>query len=126
VLGCPWQRCTVDFLRSMLGHCSKAQQPMTATAIRQVFAAQSGDEARTRLAEVVDRLDRPAAKVARVLLEAEVDLLAFCLSQGALWKLGSTNPLERVNREIGRRRRRHLPQRRGADPARRRAAHRTE
>jgi len=25
VLGCPWQRCTVHFLRDMLGHCGKAQ-----------------------------------------------------------------------------------------------------
>jgi hypothetical protein len=34
VLACPWQRCTVHFLRDMLGHCAKAQQPMIATAIR--------------------------------------------------------------------------------------------
>ena len=33
VLGCRWQRCTVHFLRDMLGHCGKAQQPMIATAI---------------------------------------------------------------------------------------------
>ena len=35
--GCPWQRCTVHFLRSMLGHCAKAQQPMIATVIRPIF-----------------------------------------------------------------------------------------
>src|SRR4030095_2738443 len=34
VLGCPWQRCTVHFLRSMLGHCAKSQQPMISGAIR--------------------------------------------------------------------------------------------
>jgi transposase-like protein len=27
VLGCPWQRCSVHFLRDMLGHLAKAQQP---------------------------------------------------------------------------------------------------
>ena len=32
VLGCPWQRCTVHFLRDMLGHCPKAQQQMVAAA----------------------------------------------------------------------------------------------
>jgi transposase-like protein len=91
-------------LRSMLGHCSKAQQPMISAAIRQVFGAASGDEARARLAEVVDRLEGPTPKVARLLLEAEPDLLAFyAFSKGHWSKLKSTNPLERVNREIGRR-----------------------
>jgi transposase-like protein len=38
----------VHFLRDMLGHVSKAQQPMIATAIRQIFAAAAGAEARER------------------------------------------------------------------------------
>jgi putative transposase len=104
VLGCPWQRCTVHFLRNMLGHCAKAQQPMIATAIRSVFGATSGEEARERLTEVVDRLEGPAPKVGRLLLEAEGDVLAFYAFPKEHWsKLRSTNPLERVNREIGRR-----------------------
>jgi len=28
VLGCAWQRCTVHFLRDMLGHVARAQQPL--------------------------------------------------------------------------------------------------
>ena len=52
VLGCPWQRCTVHFLRDMLGHVTKAQQPMIAAAIRGIFQATSLAEARERLAEV--------------------------------------------------------------------------
>ena len=68
VLGCRWQRCTVHFLRDMLGHCARGQQPMIATAIRQVFNADSGDEACERLVDVVERLPsgcaegRPAAR----------------------------------------------------------------
>jgi len=77
VLGVPWQRCTVHSLRDMLGHVAKAQQPMIATAIRQIFAAASGAEAAERLAEVVERLGGPAPKVARLLSEAEPDVLAF-------------------------------------------------
>lgn len=104
VLSCPWQRCTVHFLRDMLGHCSKAQQPLVATAIRQVFAAESGEEARERLAGVATALERSAPKVARLLAAAEEELLAFMAFPGEHWsKLRSTNPLERVNREIGRR-----------------------
>ena len=100
----PWQRCTVHFLRDMLGHVAKAQQPMIATAIRQVFAAASGAEAAERLAEVVERLESPAPKVAALLEAAEPDVLAFFAFPREHWsKLRSTNPLERVNREIGRR-----------------------
>jgi len=44
------------------------------------------------------------AKVARLLTEAEEDILAFYSFPPAHWpKLRSTNPLERFNREIGRR-----------------------
>ncbi len=104
VLGCPWQRCTVHFLRDMLGHCSKAQQPVVATAIRQIFAAPTLEEARRLLGEVVTRLEPVAPKVARLLENAEPELLAFMQFPREHWtKLRSTNPLERVNREIGRR-----------------------
>jgi transposase-like protein len=104
VLGCPWQRCTVHFLRDMLGHCGKAQQPMIAAAIRQVFAAESGEEARERLAGVATALERSAPKVARLMAAAEEELLAFMAFPKEHWsKLRSTNPLERVNREVGRR-----------------------
>jgi putative transposase len=103
-LGCAWQRCTVHFLRDMLGHVSKAQQPMIAAAIRSIFQATSLAEARQRLVEVVDKLATTAPKVATLLEAAEVELLAFYQLPAEHWsKLRSTNPLERVNREIGRR-----------------------
>jgi putative transposase len=104
VLGCPWQRCSVHFLRNMLGHCAKSQQPMISAAIRAIFQASSGQEARERLAEVVERLEPIAPKVAELVLDAESDLLGFYAFPREHWsKLRSTNPLERVNREIGRR-----------------------
>jgi transposase-like protein len=104
VLGCPWQRCTVHFLRNMLGHCAKSQQPMISAAIRGIFAADDGAQARERLAEVVERLEPIAPKVAELVLDAESDLLGFYAFPREHWsKLRSTNPLERVNREIGRR-----------------------
>ena len=62
------------------------------------------DEAHQRLVEVVDRLQPVAPKVARLLEDAEAELLAFYQLPREHWsKLRSTNPLERVNREIGRR-----------------------
>jgi putative transposase len=104
VFGCPWQRCTVHFLRDMLGHVPRAQQPLVSGAIRQIFTAASAAEARERLGQVADQLRAHAPKVARLLEDAEADLLAFYAFPIEHWsKLRSTNPLERVNREIGRR-----------------------
>ncbi|MGE0025589.1 MAG: IS256 family transposase [Thermoleophilia bacterium] len=104
ILGCPWQRCTVHFLREMLGHVHRGQQGMVGAALRQVFQATSGEQARQVCREVIVRLESAAPKVAALLTEAEDDLLAFYAMPAEHWsKLRSTNPLERVNREIGRR-----------------------
>jgi putative transposase len=104
VFGCRWQRCTVHFLRDMLGHVARAQQPLVSGAIRGIFTAASAAEAAERLGQVVNQLRPHAPKVARLLEDAEAELLAFYGFPAEHWsKLRSTNPLERVNREIGRR-----------------------
>jgi putative transposase len=104
VLGAPWQRCTVQFLRDALGHCPKDLQQLVGAAIRPIFGVSSLEEARRLLAETVTHLEARVPKVARLLGEAEPDLLAFYGFPSAhRSKLRSTNPLERVNREIGRR-----------------------
>jgi putative transposase len=104
VLGCPWQRCTVHFLRETLGHVRKDQQGMVAALLRPIFNADDGDQARELVGDALERLKKPLPRVAALLEDAEEDLLAFYRFPGAHWpKLRSTNPLERVNREIGRR-----------------------
>ena len=104
VLACPWQRCTVHFVRDMLRHCRPAQRGMVSAALREIFNADSHEHAKARCGEVLERLTGPAPKVAELLEGAEEDLLAFYRFPAAHWpKLRSTNPLERVNREIGRR-----------------------
>jgi len=85
-------------------HCRPAQRGLVSAALREVFNADSRSQARERVGEVIARLRGPAPKVAELLEEAEEDLLAFYAFPSAHWtKLRSTNPLERVNREIGRR-----------------------
>ncbi len=69
-----------------------------------MFNATDRDEARRRLTDVLARLQSIAPKVCELLEAAEEDLLAFMAFPPEHWtKLRSTNPLERVNREIGRR-----------------------
>jgi len=104
VLSSPWQRCTVHFVRTMHQHCRPSQRGLVSAALREIFNAESGEQARQRVGEVIARLQGPMPKVAALLEQAEDDLLAFYVSPSAHWsKLRSTNPLERVNREIGRR-----------------------
>jgi putative transposase len=104
VLGSPWQRCTVHFLRDLRGHVRKDQHDALGALIRQIFTAETGADARRRLADAVTSLEARLPKIVRLLQEAEDDVLAFFAFPAAHHsKLRSTNPLERFNREIGRR-----------------------
>ncbi len=104
VLGCPWQRCTVHFLRDMVMHCRRDQRNLVAAALREVFNAEDRKQARERVGQVLGRLVEIAPKVCELLELAEEDLIAFYTFPAEHWtKIRSTNPLERVNKEIGRR-----------------------
>jgi len=104
VLGAQWQRCAVHFVRDMLGHVPRSGQPLVRGALKQIFAAPDREQAGQTLAGVVEQLERVAPKVARLLEGAEEELLAYMRFPREHWpKVRSTNPLERVNREIARR-----------------------
>src|SRR5712691_7504650 len=104
VLASPWQRCTVHFVRNMHQHCRPSQRGLVSAALREIFNADSREQASERVGEVITRLATAVPKVAALLEDAEDDLLAFYAFPKPHWtKLRSTNPLERVNREIGRR-----------------------
>lgn len=103
-LCCPWQRCTVHFVRDMVMHCRRDQRNLVSAALREVFNAEDQADARQRVTQVIERLSPVAPKVCGLLEAAEEDLIAFYLLPAEHWtKLRSTNPLERVNKEIGRR-----------------------
>jgi putative transposase len=94
----------VHFLRDCLGHARRDQHALLAALIRPIFNADSLAQARDRLSEAVAHLDGRLGKIATMLEDAETDILAFYAFPAAHWrKLRSTNPLERFNKEIGRR-----------------------
>jgi putative transposase len=104
VLGCPWQRCTVHFTRDMVMHCRRDQRGLVAAALREIFQAENGPAAKERFTSVLERLAAAAPKVCELLEGAEDDLTGFYAFPREHWtKIRSTNPLERVNKEIGRR-----------------------
>ena len=85
-------------------HCRRDQRNLVAAALREVFNAENQARARERVGHVLERLTEVAPKVCELLEAAEEDLIAFCSFPPEHWtKLRSTNPLERVNKEIGRR-----------------------
>src|SRR6266516_3902342 len=56
VLACPWQRCTVHFVRNMHQHCRPSQRGLVSAALRELFQAESGTQARERMGDVIARL----------------------------------------------------------------------
>ena len=88
----------------MVMHCRRDQRGLVAAALREIFNAEGYEQARERVTHVLERLKDVAPKVCELLEAAEEDLIAFYSFPPEHWtKLRSTNPLERVNKEIGRR-----------------------
>jgi len=102
--GASWQRCRVHFMRNLLAYVPKHFQSMVAAAVRTVFAQPDQQAARRQLAVVVENLRQQFPRAARMLQDAEDDILAYMAFPTEHWRqLHSTNPLERLNREIARR-----------------------
>jgi putative transposase len=102
--GAAWQRCRVHFLRNVLARVPKGSAEMVATAIRTIFAQPTGQEVVEQVDKVAAMLTGKFPTVATMLADAKDDLTAFAGFPPAHWaKIWSTNPLERVNKEIKRR-----------------------
>jgi transposase-like protein len=102
--GSSWQRCRVHFMRNVLANVQKTAGPMVASIIHTIFAQPDAEHVNTQFQEVVRMLTRSHPKVADMLEGARNDLLAFTGFPPAHWRqIWSTNPLERVNKEIKRR-----------------------
>jgi putative transposase len=104
VLGAGWQRCRVHFMRNALAHASKNGRRVVSAFIAAAFAQTTPDAARKQWRNVADQLRAKLPKLAALLDEAEVDVLAFMTFPREHWdKISSTNPIERPNGEIKRR-----------------------
>jgi putative transposase len=104
LLGAAWQRCRVHFLRNILAQVPKGSSEMVAAAIRTIFAQPDAAHVREQLAVIAGMLGRQSVRVEAMLRDATEDLLAFTTFPPAHWKkIWSTNPLERLNKEVKRR-----------------------
>lgn len=102
--GSAWQRCRVHFMRNVLSVVPKGSSEMVAAAIRTIFAQPDPDHVAEQFDVIAGMLGRQVPKVETMMRDAKEDLLAFAQFPQAHWRqLWSTNPLERVNKEIKRR-----------------------
>ena len=102
--GASWQRCRVHFMRNVLAHISKRDKSMVAAALRTIFAQPDQEVAQQQLAEVARAMAERWPNAAEVLLAGEEDVLSYMTFPPEHWtRIYSTNPLERLNREVKRR-----------------------
>jgi putative transposase len=102
--GATWNRCRVHFMRNILAYIPKGNKAMVAAALRTIYTQPDRQAAGQQLPAVV-RAMRPRWPKAAELLEcAEEDILTFMAFPIDHWsRIYSTNPLERLNKEIKRR-----------------------
>ncbi len=104
LLGTSWQRCPVHFMRNVLARVPKGNSEMVAAAIRTVFAQPDAEHVHSQLDVIASMLGRQFPAVETMLRDARQDLLAFTDFPYGHWKkIWSTNPPERLNKEIKRR-----------------------
>jgi len=104
LVGATWQRCRVHFMRNALATVPKLAQQMAAATLRTIFAQADADSARDTLERVCRLFEKRYPQLVACLRDAETDVLAYygfpVEHRRQIW---STNSLERLNREVGRR-----------------------
>jgi len=91
-------------MRNLLARVPKGHAEMVAATERTIFAQPDPGATRDQLRLVADMLRDRHPAVADLLLDAEADVTAYAAFPAPHWKkIWSTNPLERLMREIKRR-----------------------
>jgi transposase-like protein len=99
-----WQRCRVHWMRNALAHVPRGQHTVVAAAIRQAFSQPDREQAGATWRHVADQIRGRWPKLASFMDESEHDVLAYMVFPAQhRAKLHSTNPIERLNKEVKRR-----------------------
>jgi len=102
--GTTWQRCIVHFLRNVLSTIPRRAHDLVSAAVRNVFRQPTLDDARGAVGRAIELLEPKWKDAAELLRGAEDDVLAYMQFPDKHWRqIKSTNPLERLNKEIRRR-----------------------
>src|SRR5262249_33685667 len=99
--GASWQRCRVHFMRNLLATVPHAAREPVAALVRTIFAQPDHATALAQLHKIADGLRARFPQTTALLVEAAEDILAhrhFPTDHRA--RLHSTNPLERLHKEV--------------------------
>jgi len=98
------QRCRVHWMRNALAHAPAKQRTAVAAMLKTIFAQESKADAEAQWDTVADALREKQDKLGTFMDASRDDVLAYMDFPREHWaQIASTNPLERVNREIKRR-----------------------
>jgi transposase-like protein len=103
-LGAAWQRCRVHVMRNLLARVPKSAQAMVAATVRTIFDQADRAAAETQPLQVIEALQARFPDVVQLLMEAEDEVLTFYdFPAEHRRQIYSTNPLERLHKELKRR-----------------------
>ncbi len=104
VLGATIQRCRVHFMRNALACVANKGKPIVTAALRTAFDQDTLEASRAQWAKLIQAFQSRHPKLAELMARAEDDVLAYKTFPESHWRqIHSTNPLERLNKEIKRR-----------------------
>jgi len=102
--GATWQRCRTHYHRNLLTRVPKTAQPWVSTLVRTIFEQPGPASVRAQHAHVVAALEARLPQAAAHLDGARDDILAFTAFPREVWRqVWSSNPQERLNKEVRRR-----------------------
>jgi putative transposase len=94
----------VHFMRNALACVGKKDRPIVTAALRTAFDQDTLEASKEHWAKLIDAFAPRHEKLAELMRRAEDDVLAYKSFPKEHWaKIHSTNPLERLNKEIKRR-----------------------
>ena len=98
------QRCRIHWMRNALAHAPAKQRTAVAAILKTIFAQETKAEAEAQWGIVADALREKQPKLGALMDASRDDVLAYMSFPREHWpQIASTNPLERVNREVKRR-----------------------
>jgi transposase-like protein len=98
------QRCRVRWMGNALAHAPAKQRAAIVAMLKTIFAQETKAEAVTKWNTVVDVLREKQPKLSAMMDVSRDDVLAYMDFPKEHWpQIASTNPLERLNREVKRR-----------------------
>jgi len=104
VMNATWRRRRVHWMRNAFAHVHKSQQSIVTAALRQIFAQEDAETAHKMFRQIADQFRDRWRKLAEFMDASEHDVLAYMdFPARHRTKLHSTNPLERLNKEVKRR-----------------------